>query len=583
MNSKKYKDVFYDFRYINDLKDMLNSSAELFANDNAYLVKDVPGGEYRPILYKEMKQDVDALGTRLIDLGLKGKKIAVIGENSYRWVVSYLGITNGTGVVVPLDRELPPKEIANLMKRADVSAIIYSQKLAETVAAALAGVEGVRYRVNMAAKEHEENVLSFEKLLEEGTALLNQGDRRFLDAEIDREAMCTLLFTSGTTGLAKGVMLSHKNITANVYNMSKYVNIRWPGVGLSVLPMHHSYEMTCHIFTGCYQGMCIAICEGLKHIQKNMKESQATVMLGVPLVFETMHKRIWKQAESTGKASVMRKMVALSRKTKLYNKPKAVKTIFSQIHQSIGDHMELFIAGGAAIDPDVVRDYEAMGLPMIQGYGMTENAPIITVNRDYYSKAASVGKPMPGTEVKIVDQDKDGIGEIICRGPSVMIGYYDNPEATAEVLKDGWLYTGDYGRFDSEGFLYICGRKKNVIVTKNGKNVFPEEVEYYLQQSEYVEEVIVSGILDERNGDTVIQAEIFPNFEALQETLEETGEKAVKRFMKTVIDEANEQMPLYKRVKRFKLRQEEFEKTTTRKIKRHGQPPKKSQEEPNAE
>lgn len=583
MNSKKYKDVFYDFRYINDLKDMLNSSAELFANDNAYLVKDVPGGEYRPILYKEMKQDVDALGTRLIDLGLKGKKIAVIGENSYRWVVSYLGITNGTGVVVPLDRELPPKEIANLMKRADVSAIIYSQKLAETVAAALAEVEGVRYRVNMAAKEHEENVLSFEKLLEEGTALLNQGDRRFLDAEIDREAMCTLLFTSGTTGLAKGVMLSHKNITANVYNMSKYVNIRWPGVGLSVLPMHHSYEMTCHIFTGCYQGMCIAICEGLKHIQKNMKESQATVMLGVPLVFETMHKRIWKQAESTGKASVMRKMVALSRKTKLYNKPKAVKTIFSQIHQSIGDHMELFIAGGAAIDPDVVRDYEAMGLPMIQGYGMTENAPIITVNRDYYSKAASVGKPMPGTEVKIVDQDKDGIGEIICRGPSVMIGYYDNPEATAEVLKDGWLYTGDYGRFDSEGFLYICGRKKNVIVTKNGKNVFPEEVEYYLQQSEYVEEVIVSGILDERNGDTVIQAEIFPNFEALQETLEETGEKAVKRFMKTVIDEANEQMPLYKRVKRFKLRQEEFEKTTTRKIKRHGQPPKKSQEEPNAE
>lgn len=583
MNSKKYKDVFYDFRYINDLKDMLNSSAELFANDNAYLVKDVPGGEYRPILYKEMKQDVDALGTRLIDLGLKGKKIAVIGENSYRWVVSYLGITNGTGVVVPLDRELPPKEIANLMKRADVSAIIYSQKLAETVAAALDEVEGVRCRVNMAAKEHEENVLSFEKLLEEGTALLNQGDRRFLDAEIDREAMCTLLFTSGTTGLAKGVMLSHKNITANVYNMSKYVNIRWPGVGLSVLPMHHSYEMTCHIFTGCYQGMCIAICEGLKHIQKNMKESQATVMLGVPLVFETMHKRIWKQAESTGKASVMRKMVALSRKTKLYNKPKAVKTIFSQIHQSIGDHMELFIAGGAAIDPDVVRDYEAMGLPMIQGYGMTENAPIITVNRDYYSKAASVGKPMPGTEVKIVDQDKDGIGEIICRGPSVMIGYYDNPEATAEVLKDGWLYTGDYGRFDSEGFLYICGRKKNVIVTKNGKNVFPEEVEYYLQQSEYVEEVIVSGILDERNGDTVIQAEIFPNFEALQETLEETGEKAVKRFMKTVIDEANEQMPLYKRVKRFKLRQEEFEKTTTRKIKRHGQPPKKSQEEPNAE
>ncbi len=576
MNSKKYKDVFYEFRYINDLKDMLNTSAELFANRRAYLVKDVPGGEYRPILYKEMKHNVDALGTRLMDLGLKGEKVAVIGENSYRWVVSYLGITNGTGVVVPLDRELPPKEIANLMKRANVSAIIYSQKLEDTVETALTEVEGVRYRINMTAKEHQENVLSFDKLLEEGAALMEQGDRRFLDAEIDREAMCTLLFTSGTTGLAKGVMLSHKNITANVYNMSKYVNIRQPGIGLSVLPMHHSYEMTCHIFTGCYQGMCIAICEGLKHIQKNMKESRATVMLGVPLVFETMHKRIWKQAENSGKAPVMRKMVALSRKLKLYNKPKTVKKIFAQIHQSIGDNMALFIAGGAAINPDVVRDYEAMGLPMIQGYGMTENAPIIAVNRDYYSKADSVGKPMPGTEVKIIDQDKDGIGEIICRGPSVMIGYYDNPEATAEVLKDGWLYTGDYGRFDSEGFLYICGRKKNVIVTKNGKNVFPEEVEYYLQQSKYVEEVIVYGTLDEKSGDTIIRAEIFPDFEALKERLGEAGEEETRRFMKTVIDEANEQMPLYKRVKRFKLRQEEFEKTTTRKIKRHGQPPKEA-------
>lgn len=576
MNSKKYKDVFYEFRYINDLKDMLNTSAEIFADCNAYLVKDVPGGEYRPILYKEMKKHVDALGTRLIDLGLKGEKIAVIGENSYRWVVSYLGTTNGTGVIVPLDRELPPKEIANLMKRADVSAIIYSQKLEDTVEAALTEVEGLRYRINMAAKEHQEDVLSFEKLIEEGAALINQGDRRFLDAEIDREALCTLLFTSGTTGLAKGVMLSHKNITANVYNMSKYVNIRQPGIGLSVLPMHHSYEMTCHIFTGCYQGMCIAICEGLKHIQKNMKESRATVMLGVPLVFETMHKRIWKQAENSGKAQMMKKMVALSRKLKLYNKPKTVKKIFAQIHQSIGDNMALFIVGGAAVNPDVVRDYEAMGLPMIQGYGMTENAPIITVNRDYYSKADSAGKPMPGTEVKIVDPDKDGIGEIICRGPSVMIGYYDNPEATAEVLKDGWLYTGDYGRFDSEGFLYICGRKKNVIVTKNGKNVFPEEVEYYLQQSEYVEEVVVYGALDEKSADTVIYAEIFPNFEALKEKLGEAEEDEIRGFMKTVIDEANEQMPLYKRVKRFKLRQEEFEKTTTRKIKRHGQTPKEA-------
>ena len=511
------------------------------------------------------------MGTRLIDLGLKGAKIAVIGENSYKWVVSYLGTVNGTGVVVPLDRELPPKEIIHLLERAGVSAIIYSKKLEDTVEIALSQVEGVQYRICMSTEEHEDSILSFDRLIEEGQALIDQGDKRFIDAPIDREAMCSLLFTSGTTGLAKGVMLSHKNISANVYNMSKYVKIESPGMGLSVLPMHHSYEMTCHIFTGMYQGMCIAICEGLKHIQKNMKESEATVMLGVPLIFETMHKKIWKQAEGSGKAETMRNMVRLSRKTKLYNNQKLIRKIFGQLHQSTGNHMSLFIAGGAAINPEVIRDYEAMGIPMIQGYGMTENAPIIAVNRDRYSKADSVGKPMPGTEVKIIDPDRDGIGEIICRGPSVMIGYYNDPEATEQVLRDGWLYTGDYGRFDEEGFLYVCGRKKNVIVTKNGKNIFPEEVEYYLLKNKYIEEVMVYGTIDKRTGDTIVRADIYPDYAAINEELGEMSEEGLKDFMKAVIDETNEEMPLYKRVKRFRIRDEEFEKTTTRKIKRHSQ------------
>ncbi|MCI7302258.1 MAG: AMP-binding protein [Clostridia bacterium] len=550
---------------------MLNTSAEIFAEEKAYLVKDVPGGEYRPIFYSQVKKDVDALGTRLIDLGLKGAKIAVIGENSYKWVVSYLGTVNGTGVVVPLDRELPPKEIIHLLERAGVSAIIYSKKLEDTVEIALSQVEGVQYRICMSTEEHEDSILSFDRLIEEGQALIDQGDKRFIDAPIDREAMCSLLFTSGTTGLAKGVMLSHKNISANVYNMSKYVKIESPGMGLSVLPMHHSYEMTCHIFTGMYQGMCIAICEGLKHIQKNMKESEATVMLGVPLIFETMHKKIWKQAEGSGKAETMRNMVRLSRKTKLYNNQKLIRKIFGQLHQSTGNHMSLFIAGGAAINPEVIRDYEAMGIPMIQGYGMTENAPIIAVNRDRYSKADSVGKPMPGTEVKIIDPDRDGIGEIICRGPSVMIGYYNDPEATEQVLRDGWLYTGDYGRFDEEGFLYVCGRKKNVIVTKNGKNIFPEEVEYYLLKNKYIEEVMVYGTIDKRTGDTIVRADIYPDYAAINEELGEMSEEGLKDFMKAVIDETNEEMPLYKRVKRFRIRDEEFEKTTTRKIKRHSQ------------
>lgn len=570
MNSKKYKDVLYQMRYINDLRDMIHSSAELYGQETSFLVKDVPRGEYRPITYAQLESDIDKLGTKLVELGLKGKKVALIGENSYKWVVSYLAVTNGTGVIVPLDKELTAIELHNLLERAGVDAIIFSGKMKKKVLEVLEGLESVHIKIDMDAKEDDTDIRAFDELIEEGKALLESGNRAFLDAVIDREEMCTLIFTSGTTGLAKGVMLSHKNISANVYNMSKYVKIRKPGCGLSVLPMHHTYELTCHVFTGLYQGMSIAICEGLRYIQPNLKESKATVMLGVPAVFETMHKKVWKQAEASGAADKMRKMMALSRRTKLFNRPEVMRRIFDKIHSSIGGNMALFIAGGAAINPDVIRDYEAMGIPMIQGYGMTENAPIIAVNRDYCSKADSVGKPMPGTEVRIIDRDEDGIGEIICRGPSVMIGYYDNPEATAEVLKDGWLYTGDYGRFDDEGYLYICGRKKNVIVTKNGKNIFPEEIEQLLSEDPYIQEVIVYGTIDKKDGDVIVRAEVFPNYDAIKQQLGDITEDGIKDAVKNSIEDVNDKMPAYKRVKRFKLRDEEFEKTTTRKIRRTG-------------
>lgn len=433
----------------------------------------------------------------------------------------------------------------------------------------LEGMDAISVRISMKPSGEYENVMNWDEAKADGKALMLGGNREFLDAVIDREAMCSLLFTSGTTGMAKGVMLSHKNISANVYNMSKYVKIRRGG-GLSVLPMHHTYELTCHVFTGIYQGMYIAICEGLRYIQQNLKEAKINVMLGVPVVFETMHKKVWKQAEASGQAAKMRNMMNLSRKLKLYNKPELMRKIFAKVHTSLGNNVDLFIAGGAAINPDVIRDYEALGIPMIQGYGMTENAPIIAVNRDCYSKADSVGKPMPGTEVKIIDQDEDGVGEIICRGPSVMIGYYENPEATAEVLKDGWLYTGDYGRLDEEGFLYVCGRKKNVIVTKNGKNIFPEEIEALLQESPLIEEVVVYGTIDKRNDDTVVKAEIYPDFAGIEEKFGNVTEEGLQDIIKDLIEEVNDKMPTYKRVKRFKLRSEEFEKTTTRKIKRTG-------------
>lgn len=568
MNDKKYKDILYKFRNINDLKDMVNSSAELFSEKDAYLIKLVTGGDYTPIKYKKVKEDIDALGTKLLELGLKGRKIAVVGENSYKWILSYLSVTNGTGVVVPLDRELPAKEMANLLKRAEVSAVIYSKKMGKTIVEAMECLEQpVKYRICM-EEDDNQDTLNLDELIVEGNKLIKDGNRSFIDAEIDRDDLCSLLFTSGTTGLAKGVMLSHKNITANVYNMSKYVCIPTGDIGLSVLPMHHSYELTCHIFTAFYQGMTVAICEGLKYIVKNMAEAPAGVMLGVPLVFEAMHKKIFKQAESTGKLAKMKKMMAVSKALKLYNHPQIIKKIFKDVHNAFGGHMNLFIAGGAAIDPTVIEDFQSLGIPMIQGYGMTENAPIIAVNKDRYSKPSSVGLPMPGTEIKIIDADKSGVGEIICKGDSVMLGYYNNPEETAEVLRDGWLYTGDYGYFDKDGFLYVCGRKKSVIVTKNGKNIFPEEVEFYLTQSKYIEEVLVHGITDEKSGDTIVKAEVYLDIESIKQDAGELSVDELRKFVKKEIDKINEQMPLYKRVKRFGIREKEFEKTTTRKIKR---------------
>jgi len=546
---------------------MIKSCDELYGDKEAILVKDKPGGVYEKISYRQLKKDIDALGTALIDAGLKDKKIAVIGENRYEWIISYLATTNGTGIIVPIDRELQAEEIETLLERAKVSAIIYSGKYEKVVMDAVKDVESIKYAIGMDAIEDEVNKKSLRRLIINGYGLIAEGNRDFIDAEIDPEVMTALLFTSGTTGLPKGVMLSHKNIISNVLYMSKYVNFTTDKRSLSVLPMHHTYELTCNVMTSLYQGMSIAICEGLKYIVKNMAESQATVMVGVPLLFEKMHKKVWKQAESSGKAKKMRRAIGISKALGGEN-IKATKKLFGAVHEAMGGKMEEFISGGAAIDPEVIRDFNAMGMNMIQGYGMTENAPIIAVNRDRYHKADAAGFPLPETEVKIIDKDEDGIGEIICRGPSVMLGYYEDEEATADVLKDGWLHTGDFGYMDDEGFLYVTGRKKNLIVTKNGKNISPEEIEYYLLKSPYIEEVIVWGRHDEKTGDTVVCADIFPTMQYVHENHGEPDDDRLEKIIQTEIDKVCDKMPTYKRVKRLNIRKEEFEKTTSQKIKR---------------
>ena len=574
MNKKKYENQLYDVSYVETLKELVDNSVLKFSDRAAYMYKDDHKEPFKTMTYAEFKDDQNAIGTALIERGFKGSKIAVIGDNSHRWALSYYSVVCGVGVIVPIDRNLEKGEITNLLQRADVEAVFASTKLASTIASLLEELPLVKKVIIMAAPEddvdeflEDERFMTMEQLVSEGKELVAKGNSAYIDAEIHAEDLSTILFTSGTTGLAKGVMLSHRNLSQNVFNMSKYVQIPDEGRVLDVLPMHHVYEMTCTVMTSFYQGATVVICEGLKYIQQNFVEAECNIMLGVPLIFENIYRKIWTKAEKSGNADKLRRAINMSMKLDLRNKKVVTKRLFKAVHDIFGESLYILIAGGAAIDPNVISEFEAMGLPMMQGYGMTENSPIIAVNQDRYGKAASVGKPMPGAEVRIVDKDESGIGEVICKGPSVMMGYYKDAENTAKTIKGGWLYTGDYGYLDEDGFLYITGRKKNVIVTKGGKNIFPEEVEYYLLLSDFISEVIVYGKHEEIKDDLICTAIMYPDFKALENAGCMTDEEKYRK-LKEAVDEANSKMPPFKRVKRIEIREDDFIKTTTLKIKR---------------
>ncbi len=573
MNNKKFDGVYYSTREVTDIKEMLRTTARHHRDKAAYLVKDIPGTDFRPITFGQLREDVDALGTKFLDMGLKGKKIAIIGNARYNWLLTYFAVVCGVGVIVPLDRKLPANEIVNLVKRAKVSAIVFDKSAQKRMMDLVDGDNmGIEYFISISAEENQETeqntIYSINNLVQEGRDLVRDGEREYVDMDIDPDVMSILLFTSGTTGAAKGVMLSHKNLVSNVINMSKFVHVPDGKIVLSILPVHHVYEMTCTYLTCLYQGATVAISEGFKYIQKNLSELNASIILGVPLIFEKMHRSIFRKAEGRGEGERIRKAIDLSRRLGLYKNKRVIQRMFKPIHQMLGNDIHLLIAGGAASDPKIIEDFEAMGLPMIQGYGMSECSPIIAVNQDRYSKAASVGKPLPKHEVRIVEEDEFGIGEVIVRGPSVMLGYFEDPEETERVLRNGWLYTGDYGYFDDDGFLYITGRKKNVIVTKGGKNIFPEEVEQLIHENQLVEEVMVHGVEDERIGNVAITADIYPNYELLTETQGELTESETYHLFKEYMDTVNSMLPPYKHIKRINIRKEPFEKTTTGKIKR---------------
>jgi len=572
-NVQRKNAPLYAVRKITDLRDMVSQSAEIYGDKAAFLVKRNGSSEYQPISFVQFKKDIEAFGTALIHLGLQGKRIAVMGENRYEWAVTYLAVVNGVGVIVPLDKELPVSEIENLIRTSKADAIVYSGKYHEDIMSINSISEQIQYYINMDEINEEDKILSFWNLTEKGKRLLEQGDRSFENTKIDPEEMRILLFTSGTTGLAKGVMLSHRNICTNLMSMCTMLYVGEKDTFLSVLPLHHTYECTCGFLAPIYRGCTIAYCEGLRHIVKNLKEAKATIMLGVPLIFESMYKKIWQQAKKNGLLGKMKMALGLNRVLKVFGIDVS-KKLFAKIHENLGGHMRVLISGAAAIDPAVAKGFRDFGILLVQGYGLTECAPIVALNRDCWYKDDAAGLPLPGMEVKIDRPNEEGIGEIVCKGGNVMMGYYENESATAAVMKDGWFYTGDLGFKDKDGFIHITGRKKDVIVTKNGKNIFPEEVESYLNRSAYISESLVWGRYDENTGETYVNAQIRPDFEAIEEEFgKDYPEEEIKKLIGNEVKKVNHSIPSYKRITDFTIRKEEFMKTTTKKIKRYLEKP----------
>jgi len=559
----------YEVRNISNLKDMIEQSAKIYAEKPAFLVKEKGNPDFIPVSYSKYKEDIDAFGTALISLGLKDKKIALIGENRYEWATSYLGVCNGTGIIVPLDRELPQNEIENCMQRSHTDAIIFSGTVSQNIENIMKNISTCKYFINMDLDEDANGQVSYSKLLKKGHELMAQGNREFLDAQVDNEGMDMLLFTSGTTEKSKAVMLSHKNIVSNLMAMCSMLYIDEKDIFLSVLPPHHTYECTCGFLCQMYRGCTIAYCEGLRHIVKNLRESKCTMMNGVPLVFESIYKQLMNQVNK--KPGAMKKLkfgIKLSNFLGVLNID-IKRKLFAEIHDALGGHLRMFISGAAAIDPKVSKGFREIGITLVQGYGLTECAPIVGLNRNCWYKDDAAGLPLPGLKVVIDKPNSEGIGEIKVSGPSVMMGYYENQEATDAVIRDGWFYTGDMAFLDSDGFIHITGRMKNVIVTKNGKNVYPEEIETLLGRSDYIKEALVYG--KEGKDDVVVCAIIVPDKEKIEEDIKAgiLPQQDVNTIINAEVKRINKELVTYKYVKELTLRDVEFEKTTTKKIKRY--------------
>ena len=566
-NNKK----FYDVREIKDIRDLIYQSAELYAERPAFEVKNANGDLYE-ITYKQYNNEIKALGTALTDMGLKGEKIAVSGDNCYEWCLSYMATVTGVGVIVPIDKELLFDDINMILNVSDVKLFFCDRKIARKLNERKDELKK-DLTIVMMHTEKVEGVLHISDLIAKGEELLKNGDTRFLDAEIDPDAMSSLIFTSGTTGMSKGVMLCHRNFCYEVMAAMGIIKISPDDCGISMLPLHHTYESTIILFFAPYCGAKVTFCDGFKYVLKNMKEFNPSIFVAVPLLLETVHRRLMKAVSQKPHGLTLFKVGSVLVKAAAKVGIDLKKVFFKEIIDTFGGNMRLIICGAAPINPQILKDFDAFGIQILQGYGLTECAPLAILNHDRLHLAESVGEVIPGSEAIIKDPDENGVGEILVKGDMVMLGYYNNPEETAKVIdKDGWFHTGDLGYMDKKGRFYISGRCKNVIVTSNGKNIYPEELEYHLGTDIRVGESLVIGDTNKK-GELIVAARIFPNFEELSErygkSADEFTDEELHNIFKEVVDNVNAKLPSFKKIVDFKVRRTEFIKTTTSKIMRH--------------
>lgn len=573
-NKSKNKNIKYAPKDYKTIKEIFDESTKKYAKEVFILEKFDHKAPFTEITYDEYRKDVIGLGTGLNKiLNLKDKRVVIIGENTYHWYVSYMAMLCGTGIAVPVDKELPANEIENVVKRSKASAIIYSAKKKEVIKKIKDNLQDVEYFIEMNSDEVINGKdVGANYVIDQGKRIVESGDNSYMDIAIDPEEFKVLIFTSGTTSKAKGVMICNKNFAQNINVVSAYVYLDNRDRFFSVLPLHHTYESSIGYLLPLSVGASIVVCEGLKHIVPNLKETKPTAMLAVPLLIENLYKKINDNIVKSKKDKIVKSMIHLTNALKGVNID-VKRKVFKEIHDNLGGNIRIIVSAAAPIDAKVGKWLQDIGITFLQGYGLTETAPIAALTPEFDTRVGSAGKAVTCAELKIDNPNENGEGEVLIKSDTLMLGYYEDEKATSEAIEviDGqrWFHAGDIGYLDEDGFLYITGRSKNVIVTQNGKNIYPEEIELMLGEVEEIKECMVYGKEEEGSKELLISVKVIPDYEKIEEKHgKDLTDEQIHKIIWEEVKKVNKKLTSYKAIKNLEIKKDEFEKTTTMKIKR---------------